>query len=79
MCSLNRLQVNETIVKGCVRWTTDKYQIGAFACDKPNCNKDLEAGDCAHVCDERKDGLRKPDVADTRRSPKVDIKQQVVE
>ena len=76
--SFNRLQVNETIVKGCMRWNTDKYQIGIYACDKPNCNKDLDAGDCAHVCDER-DGVRKPETAhyDVPRSPKVAVKKQV--
>ena len=76
MLSLDRLQVNETIVKGCVRWNTEKYQIGTYACGKPNCNKDLDAGDCAHVCDERKekDGIRRHDVP---RSPKVAVKKQV--
>ena len=71
----NRLQVNETIVKGCVRWNTEKYQIGTYACDKPNCNKDLDAGDCAHVCDERKAGIRQHDVP---RSPKAAHKKQVL-
>ena len=31
-------------------WNTDKYQIDIFACDTANCNKDLGASDCAHVC-----------------------------
>ena len=75
--SLNRLQVNETIVKGCVRWNTEKYQIGTYACDTPNCNKDLDAGDCAHVCDERKAGIGRHD--DVPRSPKVAVKKQVLQ
>ena len=33
-----------------MRWNTDKYNIDIFACDTANCNKDLGAGDCAHVC-----------------------------
>ena len=92
--SLNRLQVmaNETIVKGCMRWNTEKYQIGTYACDKPNCNKDLDQGDCAHVCDERKTSKRQPAVAkqlsellssftphhDVRRSPRVAVIEQVL-
>ena len=33
-----------------MRWNTDKYQVDFFACDTPNCNRDLAAGNCAHVC-----------------------------
>jgi len=35
-----------------MRWNTDKYQIDIFACDTPNCNRDLGATDCAHVCED---------------------------
>ena len=36
-----------------MRWNTDKYTIGIFGCDTDNCNKDLDQGDCAHVCEEK--------------------------
>ena len=38
-----------------MRWNTDKYTIGIFGCDTDNCNKDLDQGDCAHVCEEKKE------------------------
>ena len=89
--SFNRLkvQVDETVAKGCMRWNTDKYQIGFYVCDKPNCNKNLYQGDCAHVCEERKASMKQPVVAQqllelfssfahhNDPSPKVAIKQQV--
>ena len=90
--SFNRLkrQVNETIAKGCMRWNTEKYQVGFYVCDKPNCNKDLDQGDCAHVCEERKASMKQPLLAQQLSelfssfahhhvpSPKVAVKQQVL-
>ena len=38
-----------------MRWNTDKYTIGIFGCDTDNCNKDLDQGDCAHVCEEKQE------------------------
>ena len=90
--SFNRLkrQVNETIATGCMRWNTEKYQVGFYVCDKPNCNKDLDQGDCAHVCEERKASMKQPLLAQQLSelfssfahhhvpSPKVAVKQQVL-
>ena len=45
-----KVEADEMMAKGCLRWNTDKYQIDIFACDTPNCNRDLIQKDCAHVC-----------------------------
>ena len=60
----NRVEVedDELAAKGCLRWNTDKYQVGIFGCDTPNCNKDLDQGDCAHVCEENEARVKKPKV-----------------
>ena len=56
-----------------MRWNTDKYTIGIFGCDTDNCNKDLDQGDCAHVCEEKKEtGMEKPQVKE--QVSKIDIK-----
>ena len=56
-------EADELAAKGCMRWNTDKYTIGVFGCDTDNCNKDLDQGDCAHVCDEKEETrLEKPQV-----------------
>ena len=56
-------EADELAAKGCMRWNTDKYTIGIFGCDTDNCNKDLDQGDCAHVCEEKKEtGMEKPKV-----------------
>jgi len=46
------VEADELAAKGCMRWNTDSYQVGIYACDTPNCNRDLDQGDCAHVCEE---------------------------
>ena len=56
-------EADELAAKGCMRWNTEKYTIGIFGCDTDNCNKDLDQGDCAHVCEEKKETrVEKPEV-----------------
>ena len=55
-------EADELAAKGCMRWNTDKYTIGIFGCDTDNCNKDLDQGDCAHVCEEKETTVEKPEV-----------------
>ena len=55
-----KVEADELAAKGCMRWNTDKYQVGVFACDTDGCNRDLDQGDCAHVCEGSDTRVKKP-------------------
>ena len=73
----NRSQANETIAKGCMRWNTEKYQVGVYVCDTSKCNKDLDVKDCAHVCNEREQPARSMHHHEVLRNPKTAVMKQV--
>ena len=57
-----KVEADELAAKGCMRWNTDKYLVGIYACDQSNCNRDLDQGDCAHVCEESETRNSQPKV-----------------
>lgn len=60
-----KYEADDLAAKGCMRLSTDKYNVGVYACDQDNCNKDLDQSDCSYVCEENE-----------ARNTKSQVKQQ---